>query len=155
MSLQAGLVTFPDQQAIIDYINGHPMKLVSAFDNDHMKSAFPDGNGIQMIAAQFAGKTMKREEINANIETAMANGNEKWKKFFELRGAITQLVSGWKSNAKDSMESAGTKMDEDIKIILAVYESVLVDAVEGTTFTPPPGGPYAPGIWTRHVQKLT
>jgi hypothetical protein len=163
MSLTAtGLVTFPDQQKIIDYINGHPGKM--ALDTPVVQTTFPDG--IQKIAAQFANKTMKHEEIKSNIETAMTIVNEETKKWTALKSGLSNLVTTLKANDQ-KQESKPSTFTQEMKMIHdkmaytdtqnAIYtdmvstffQKILDDVLDNATFTPPL--PNADGKWTRHV----
>jgi len=167
MSLSpAGLVRFPDQQKIIDYINTHPRK--ELIDRLAAQNIFP--SAIQKIAVQFANKTMKSEEIESNIKAAITNAEKEWS---DLTNALNNLIMTPKDQEQGSEPSAFTQDRQCIYTIIEsedtlktrwktvffkVFTTILDDLLENATYTPLPGDSNAPessGLWTRHVQKLT
>ncbi len=161
----ASTVSFPNQQAIIDYINGHPIK--PSLETKFMQSTTP--NGVGKIAKFFADKTMPREEIKKNLEVILVNQEEN-EKPASLSTALEKLIlscekidaksekkqpSQFTSSMKEVYEIS-KNADRNFEIAIKIYDSVLQDLLDGATFTPPSIEEQAKGnhSWTRHVQVM-
>lgn len=165
MSLKAtatsSTVTFPDQQAIINYINSHPMKITGCFDKPVMQRY-----SIEKVAASFANKVMIPNEIEKNVRSALVEDiqDEETKKLAQLTIGLQSFAD--KCDEIDAKYGSVSSTAREIKKIhdqtkpanpffevpVAIYTSVLQDLIKNATFTPPKDGK---GEWTQHVTDLT
>jgi len=147
MTMETRLITFPDQQAIIDHINNHPLK--SFLTHAKINETFPNGDAVQKVAAQFASKTMKREEVQTNIKTAMRNASNLMKGWLDQMDSCIQ--SGAENpNLKANMNTFAFGMYKMAEPAFQIFSLYLLDLVDGATYTKDPDGTFK-----RHVVQLT
>ncbi len=165
MSLKAtatsSTVTFPDQQAIIAYINSHPMKQTGCFDKPVMQRY-----SIEKVAVYFANKVMIPNEIEKNVRGLLVEDiqDEETKEMAQLTIGLQSFAD--KCNEIDAKYGSVSSSAREIKKIydqtkpanpmfevpVLVYTSVLQDLIEKATYTPPKDGK---GGWTKNVTDLT
>jgi hypothetical protein len=153
--LETRLLTFPDQQVIVDYAKTNPnAKMIY---NPGLKSfvdeVFPNLDPIQKVAAYFADKTMQLSEIKPNIKAAIIKENKAGEEWFELKEKGVIKFNEIFPNSNFSIIS--TDMNNKYSVVETLFERFLIDVPDRATYTPPNGDPTANRSWTRHVQQLT
>lgn len=104
-------VTFPDQAAIVAYLENHPLK--NTINTDFIASALP--NSMQKVAQYFSGKAMLRDEIKSNIENALSDPAE-----IRIR----------KSNRIDAL----VYTPPQVALAVIFFEQIMKDLLEHATY---------------------
>ena len=136
-------VTFPNQQAIIDYINNHRINKEVLAKPERL-ATFPDAT--QKIAEYFANKKISREEILSHVKKVFS---EETKEKESLLERVRQIVSNYE--LEDERIGRGptlltkackSRLEEleapgNLEITILMYNGVLFDLLLSKV-TPPP-----------------
>ena len=147
--------TFPDQQAIINYFNSHPMKITGCFDKPVMQNY-----SIEKVAAFFANKIMTLTEIEKNVRSALFESipDEEVKKLAQLTIALQVFAdkpTGSASNVAHELSAIHDRTkpaNPTFEVPVMIYAEVLKDLIEKAPCSPPKDGGTT---LTKHVADLT
>lgn len=153
MALPPTTVTFPDQAAIVAYLENHPLN--HALKTPFVASIAPDS--IKKVAQCFANKVMSRDGVKSNLETALADPAEE-KKLKQLFRTITGLVQSYNVSERDLSTftkemvhiHAGIQCPAKFVIVVALFEQAVNDLLDRATFVPSPSGD---GSWVKLVPQ--
>lgn len=161
LTVAPNTICFPDQQAIIKYITGHPLK--ASLDEPALNSTAPDS--VERVSKCFAGKKMSPDAILENVKIALTNTDEE-QKLVNLEKSFQSLImaydeidaksstgsSRWSTISMRELHSEMTKPDYYFESILKIYETILHDLIDNAVDTPPQKGEETR---QRHVDDLT
>lgn len=146
------IIEFPDEVAIIVYVNSHPMTAEKLWDSVYVPNPIAD------VAKFFANRKMAYGEIQKHIWTVISgcilkSGSKDMKKREKTRLDLQKLNESLKKEIDSLIFKSIQEMATPTPLIMTIIlvQTVLEDLVVKATFMPSPDGS---NRIIRHVQKL-
>lgn len=152
------VVTFPNQKAIIDYINNHPLKINGSLDTEVIRVGAP--NGIETVSKVFANKKVLFREIEKEVNETLTNKEIETlatvipvleqailscEKIDATRGTISEFTSSIKDIYSKVMQP-----NPRLAAAVMVYGHILKELCQNVAYTKNPNGD-----WIRNVEDWT